>query len=276
MQARNQLAAAYALFIVAAIATAQPQQAPRLHPERSLQTQKAVKQTAQGARSVQPTDPYGYSQRLSQRPSAEDAMRHAVNPCNRDYGGLLYGWQDIAVQNTIANWVWWGSVIAVLCLLAALGYIWWYTELWEVRQECFVRAAAVLIGQRNTAYQSARLAINKHNALVERCDSLFVELNEAKRAQQAAEAIDDGRDSAQPLFPADAGDAAPIIEPDAPVVEVLDGTPRREPIVKVNGSDYVRAEDYRRRVRAFETKLRNQRATIQQLKDRLSQFEGTL
>jgi hypothetical protein len=201
-------------------------------------------------------------------------MRHAVNPCNRDYGGLLYGWQDIAVQNTMANWVWWGSVIAVLCLLAALGYIWWYTELWEVRQECFVLAAAVLIGQRNTAYQSARLAINKHNALVERNDRLFVELNEAKRTQQAAEAIDDGRDSAQPLFAA--GDAAPIIELDAPVVEVPDGTPRREPIVKVNGSNYVREEDHLRRVLAFETKLRNQRATIQQLKDRLSQFEGTL
>jgi len=44
----------------------------------------------------------------------------------------------------------------------------------------------------------------------------------------------------------------------------------------VNGSDYVRAEDYRRRVLAFETKLRNQRATMQQLKDRLSQFEGPL
>ena len=203
-------------------------------------------------------------------------MRHAVNPCNRDYGGLLYGWQDIAVQNTMANWVWWGSVIAVLCLLAALGYIWWYTELWEVRQECFVLAAAVLIGQRNTAYQSARLAINKHNALVERNDRLFVELNEAKRTQQAAEAIDDGRDSAQPLFAAGAGDAAPIIELDAPVVEVPDGTPRREPIVKVNGSNYVREEDHLRRVLAFETKLRNQRATIQQLKDRLSQFEGTL
>ena len=203
-------------------------------------------------------------------------MQHAVNPSKRDYGGLLYGWQDTAVQYTIANWVWWCSVIAVLCLLAALGYIWWYTELWEVRQECFVRAAAVLIGQRNTAYQSARFAINKHNALVERYDRLFVKVNEAERSQQVAEQIENGRQSAQPLFPTDAGDAAPAIEPDAPVVEAQDGTPRGEPIVKVNGSDYVRAEDHLRRVHAFETKLRNQRATIQQLKDRLSQFEGAL
>jgi len=203
-------------------------------------------------------------------------MQHAVNPSKRDYGGLLYGWQDTAVQYTIANWIWWCSVIAVLCLLAALGYIWWYTELWEVRQECFVRAAAVLIGQRNTAYQSARFAINKHNALVERYDLLFVKVNEAERSKQVAEQIENGRQSAQPLFPADAGDAAPAIEPDAPVVEAQDGTPRGEPIVKVNGSDYVRAEDHLRRVHAFETKLRNQRATIQQLKDRLSQFEGAL
>ena len=203
-------------------------------------------------------------------------MRHAVNPGNRDYGGLLYGWQDAVVQNTIANWVWWCSVIAVLCFLSALGYIWWYTELWEVRQECFVGAAAVLIGQRNTAYQSARFAINKHNALVERYDHLFIELNEAQQTQKAADAIEDGRQSAQPLFPADASDAATAVEPDAPDVEVQDGTPRGEPIVRVNGFDYVRAEDYRRRVLAFETKLRNQRATMQQLKDRLSQFEGPL
>ena len=203
-------------------------------------------------------------------------MRHAVNPCKRDYGGLLYGWQDTAVQYTMANWVWWGSVIAVLCLLAALGYIWWYTELWEVRQECFVRAAAVLIGQRNTAYQSARLAINKHNALVERIRPLVCRSQRGRTKPASGRADRDGRHSAQPLFPADAGDAAPIIEPDAPVVEAQDGTPRREPIVKVNGSDYVRAEDHLRRVHAFETKLRNQRATIQQLKDRLSQFEGTL
>ena len=203
-------------------------------------------------------------------------MRHAVNPCNRDYGGLLYGWQDAVVQNTIANWVWWCSVIAVLCFLSALGYIWWYTELWEVRQECFVGAAAVLIGQRNTAYQSARFAINKHNALVERYDHLFIELNEALQKRKEADAIEDGRQSVQQLFPADASDAAPAVEPDATAGEVQDGTPRGEPIVRMNGSDYVRAEDYRRRVLAFETKLRNQRATMQQLKDRFSQFEGPL
>lgn len=272
MQVHKQLATVSALCLVAIVATAQTQQVPSPHPGRRLQAQL----TQQVAPPAQPTDPSGNSQRLSQGPSVEDAMRNAVNPSKRDYGGLLYGWQDTAVQYTIANWVWWCSVIAVLCLLAALGYIWWYTELWEVRQECFVRAAAVLIGQRNTAYQSARFAINKHNALVERYDRLFVKVNEAERSQQVAEQIENGRQSAQPLFPADAGDAAPAIEPDAPVVEAQDGTPRGEPIVKVNGSDYVRAEDHLRRVHAFETKLRNQRATIQQLKDRLSQFEGTL
>ena len=272
MQVHKQLATVSALCLVAIVATAQTQQVPSPHPGRRLQAQP----TQQVAPPAQPTDPSGNSQWLSQGPSVEDAMRHAVNPSKRDYGGLLYGWQDTAVQYTIANWVWWCSVIAVLCLLAALGYIWWYTELWEVRQECFVRAAAVLIGQRNTAYQSARFAINKHNALVERYDRLFVKVNEAERSQQVAEQIENGRQSAQPLFPADPGDAAPAIEPDAPVVEAQDGTPRGEPIVRVNGSDYVRAEDHLRRVHAFETKLRNQRATIQQLKDRLSQFEGAL
>jgi hypothetical protein len=260
--------------MVAAIATAQPQQTPRPHPPRSLQTQQAVQQTGQLTHPVQPTDPSGYSQRLSQTPSIEDAMRHAVNPCDRDYGRILYGWQDTAVQYTIANWVWWFGVIAVLCLLAALGYIWWYTELWQARQDCFVRAAAVLIGQRNTAYQSARFAINKHNALVERFDRLFIELNEAKRARQAAEAIETSRDLPQPLFPDDR-DAEPAIETTAPVVEALGGTLKADQIFKVNDVEYVRLEDYKRRIRSFENTIKNLRATKQQQADRLAQFEGT-
>jgi len=72
----------------------------------------------------------------------------------------------------------------VLCLLAALGYIWWYTDLWEVRQECFVRAAAVLIDQRDKAYQDARFAINKHNELVEVYDRLCIEFNEEEERRQ--------------------------------------------------------------------------------------------
>jgi hypothetical protein len=179
------------------------------------------------------------------------------------------------VQYKIATWVWWSSVIAVLCLLAALGYIWWYTNLWEVRQECFERAAAVLIDQRDKAYQSARFAINKHNELVEKYDRLCEEVDEAIQRQQAAEALSEGRKSAQSLVSDDAGNATAVVEASAPAVAVQGDTLRADQVVEVNGVEYIKEEDSRRIMRSFEVKINNQRATIHQLADRLAQFEGT-
>jgi hypothetical protein len=260
-----------ALVALAVVAAAQTQQVPRRDPDRSLHPQ----QTEQGAHSAQPPDPSGYSQRLSQRPSVEDTTRRAVNQCNPESGGLLYAWQDPAVQYKIATWVWWSSVIVVLCLLAALGYIWWYTNLWEVRQECFERAAAVLIDQRDKAYQSARFAINKHNELVEKYDRLCEEVDEAIQRQQAAEALSEGRKSAQSLVSDDAGNATAVVEASAPAVAVQGDTLRADQVVEVNGVEYIKEEDSRRIMRSFEVKINNQRATIHQLADRLAQFEGT-
>ena len=260
-----------ALVALAVVATAQTQQVPRRDPGRSLHPQ----QTEQGAHPAQATDLSVYSQRLSQRPPVEDTTRYAVNQCNPDSGSLLYAWQDPAVQYKIATWVWWSSVIAVLCLLAALGYIWWYTNLWEVRQECFERAAAVLIDQRDKAYQSARFAINKHNELVEEYDRLCEEVDEEEERQQAAEALRDGKKSAQSLVSDDAADATPTVEANIPVVEVEGDTFMGDQVVEVNGVEYVKEEDYRRRMCSFENKVRNQRAAIHQLTDRLAQFEGT-
>ena len=259
-----------ALVALAAVATAQTQQVPPRDPGSSLHPQ-----TEQGAHPAQATDSFGYSQWLNHKPFVEDTTRRAVNQCNPDSGSLLYAWQDPAVQYKIATWVWWSSVIAVLCLLAALGYIWWYTNLWEVRQECFERAAAVLIDQRDKAYQSARFAINKHNELVEEYDRLCEEVGEEEERQQAAEALRDGKKSAQSLVSDDAGDTTPTVEANIPVVEVEGDTFMGDQVVEVNGVEYVKEEDYRRRMCSFENKVRNQRAAIHQLTDRLAQFEGT-
>jgi hypothetical protein len=261
----------FALVALAVVATAQTQQVPRPDQGRSLHAQ----QTVQGARPMQPTDPSGYSQRLSQRPSVQDAMRRAVNLCNPDPGGLLYACQNPAVQYKIATAVWWSGVISVLCLLAALGYIWWYTDLWEVRQECFVRAAAVLIDQRDKAYQYARFAINKHNELVEVYDRLCIEFNEEEERRQEALAVYDSKESTQSLLPNDAGDATPVVETNAPVVEVQGRTCMGDQVFEINGVECVRAEDSLRRMRSLGDKVRNQRATIHQLADRLAEFEGT-
>jgi hypothetical protein len=160
-------------------------------------------------------------------------------------------------------------------LLAALGYIWWYTNLWEVRQECFVRAAAVLIDQRDKAYQYARFAINKHNELVEEYDRLCIEFNEEEERRQEALAVYDSKESTQSLLPNDAGDATPVVEANAQVVEVQGRTCMGDQVFEIDGVECVKAEDYLRRMRSLGDKVRNQRATIHQLADRLAEFEGT-
>jgi hypothetical protein len=100
-------------------------------------------------------------------------------------------------------------------------------------------------------------------------------LAEARRRQQVADHIEAGRESSQPLFPVDGDDVASIGESGVSVVEVQSATPRGEQIVKFNGAEFVPVEAHRRRVHAFETKIKAQRTAIQQLKDRLSQIEGT-
>jgi hypothetical protein len=99
-------------------------------------------------------------------------MKETVNPTNRDYGLIFNGWQDTMVRYTIESFIWWASVVSLTLLIAGGVFFWWYVEMWGKRQACFERAAAVLIGQRNTAIEHARSAILKHNVLVDILDQL--------------------------------------------------------------------------------------------------------
>jgi hypothetical protein len=101
------------------------QQVARPHPGHSAASQgRTPQQQSRGMKPApqmaQPTDPNKFSQNL-QHASFEEGMRKMVNPCNRDYGKIFDGWQDVTVQYTIQNIVWWGCVLAVLGLLSGLG-----------------------------------------------------------------------------------------------------------------------------------------------------------
>jgi hypothetical protein len=110
---------------------------------------------------------------------------------------------------------------------------------------------------------------------VEKYDRLCEEVDEAIQRQQAAEALSEGRKSAQSLVSDDAGNATAVVEASAPAVAVQGDTLRADQVVEVNGVEYIKEEDSRRIMRSFEVKINNQRATIHQLADRLAQFEGT-
>jgi hypothetical protein len=56
------------------------------------------------------------------KPTKQEAMQQKVNADHRDYGAIFNGWQDVAVQNTIANCVWWFGVVSMLMLIAGALY----------------------------------------------------------------------------------------------------------------------------------------------------------
>lgn len=257
-----------------------PEQASRPHPGHSATAQNRVqsREVQSAPAGAQPTDPNKF-QRSMAHASFEESMRKAVNPCNRDYGMIFNGWQDVTVQYTLKSVVWWGGVFAFVALLCALGYIWWITETWEARQECFARAAAVLIGQRNTAYKRARFAIEKHNLLADRFDALGAASDERQHLEDVREEIEAGRNSStgKTLF----GEKTPkvgAVLPQGAAPELLEIAEMGDPTVTAQGErvyvsggvQYIAHEDHKRRVRALEQKITTLRTSNTQFKQRLA------
>jgi len=205
--------------------------------------------------------------------SMQDAMRQKVNPANRNYGAIFNGWQDTIVQYTIANSIWWFGVVSILLLVSGALYHWWYVDLWAKRQECFVHAAAVLIGQRNTALDRARFAIQKHNELVAKYDLL----NDATAS--AAELVA-GIDGAVGVGQAPSLDgveeAAIILDSGTQSTAIVEkqSTPGEASVYKIGEDLYIKKEDHVRQMEAEQQVSRRIRVKNQQLQDNLFQYEG--
>lgn len=134
-----------------------------------------------------PSNPFANSN--ENRPSITEEMRSRVNPSGTDYGTIFDGWQSVVVQNTIYNWIFWVG-LASLCMFAGLAvYTFLNREVSAIKEECFTRAAAVLIGQRNTAYLIAQDAVDKYNKLVDEFDTLARKTEQQKAELGATSAI---------------------------------------------------------------------------------------
>lgn len=225
----------------------------------------------------EPTDPDAYARNIRHMPSWEEAMRNKVNPCGIDYGKIFSGWQDVVVENTISSLVWWCAFLSILGLAGAFAYIWFLKAKERNMLDCFARAARILIGQRTTAYQSAQSAIQKHNSLVERYDTLYLAqsqipeiapLPEAVAAQAAAVAAPAKQQEAE------GGVTELQLEDGAEMEESF--TAAGERVFSIKGVRYIEYEHHQRKVRALETKINSQRTTINQLKEKKTNLEATL
>jgi hypothetical protein len=264
---------------------AAPSQLDRTVPPAVRQTQAPAPSQFRGHR--EPTNPDNYGRNTASEglvDKANNGMRNAVNPSDRDYGQLFSSLQQAIVDNVFTTAVWWGAVVTFILLVLAGGYIVILKDKEEVVRECFVRAAKILIGQRETAYKYAQEAAAKHNDMVERYDTLFVQ----SRAPEAGQFRPDEQTKALPS-------AAPVQQPvvqsapkptvqevnmdDAEIEE--DFTPAGERVISIKGVRYIEYDQHQRRVKSLQDKINNLRTNINQLKDakrqltlKLESFEG--
>jgi hypothetical protein len=144
--------------------------------------------------------------------------------------------------------------------------------MWGKRQACFERAAAVLIGQRNTAIEHARFAILKHNVLVDILDQLQADNAGADQAdapgvlvadQAAAAAQEDG----------EATDSMVVVLEDAGSVEkqVIPG--EAAAIYKIGTEEFIKKEDAARQLAAEKQRSTRLSAKVKQQQDLLFKYE---
>lgn len=233
----------------------------------------------------EPTNPFA-----SHRPTGAlmtEGMREAVNPCNRDFGGILDNIQSDFDRDVVRNSVtWWGQTATWLFFLLGLVAFWLWNR-GNMQQARFTRAAAGLVGDRNAAYDIARNAVQEYNKMVDRYDDL-----KRTRGVPAAHELqlpviqpEPQADKNEPLY----APATPPIDPEpAPATgetqrpdddeadQPSGGGAQLEPVITASGVKYIEYAFYLRRVKALQKKGTSQTTTINQLRQRVTELEEKL
>jgi hypothetical protein len=212
-------------------------------------------------------------------------MRRAVNPCNTDYGQVFARLQDDVVQNTIQSWVWWAGLLSIIGLLVSLFYIYFLIEREDILRECFARAAAILIGQRNTAYEKAREAIGRHNALVLRHNDLLGGTANVASGQNLP-LVSPNNQVEREILPGDSpvimakttsnreDESVEVAEDEVEVIEDKSGVPMAFKVICYKEEEYVSKKDRDRQVLSLERKIDSLRNENRRLKDVVATYEG--
>ena len=252
----------------------------------------SVAQTAPAPLAAAPREtPYASSPAATeQTPTIEETMRRTVNPHNIDYGRVVDIWTVATVQATFKNIVWWVAVLAICGLLLAVIALWWTRMEWAMRQECFSRAASVVIGQRNAAFQRLREVVMLHNDLAERIDS-FGDAREGYSQQlRPDDSILEGIEAVPEVAPSPVPAVVPApvstesLKPESAdqgqnqlTLIPLDGemsepirTAQGEKVYVCSGKHFVSYDDHLHQVRALERKVQSQRTTANRFREEAS------
>jgi hypothetical protein len=219
---------------------------------------------------AQPTDPN------LQRRSPEIAMKESVNPTNRNYGLIFTGWQDTMVRYTIESLIWWAAVIAFLLLIGGGLFFWWYSEMWTKRQACFENAAAILIGQRNTAMNFARYVVEKHNEIVDRLDQFHADHDgddlQSGAVLGGAPVADNAELTGNEVREAKA--EVVVLDEDAASVETQAVPGESATVYKIKGEEFVKKDVADRQLVAEKQRSTRLSSKNKQLQDQLFRYES--
>jgi hypothetical protein len=233
------------------------------------------------------------------------SLREQINPCNTNYGIIMDGWQDVVLQTTLKSVEWWLSVVLFIAL-AAVGFDDLYRK---QRAKDMLEATAgmghVLLNDRNYCLRRANDSIDLNNKLILQGDTLAKEADARSQAEShlairtmAIQAAENG-----PILEAENPPAVPTagnhLALDGAFTELGDdiqgeqtvaasgiddaeqsaaGNTKEAEDVKYStlehgGKKYKVPTSVRLLVQAQDRKIENQRVKINQLEERLRQYE---
>lgn len=233
------------------------------------------------------------------------SLREQINPCNRNYGVVMDGWHDAILLTTIRSAEWWLSVILLISLVA-VGFDDVFRK-WRAKdmREATAGVALHLLNDRSYCLRRANDAIYRHNKLILQGDTLAQEAGVRSQAEtnlairsMAIRAAESGPVPEAETFPAvpetgthlvldgafsEVGDGIQGEQTDAAgVIDDAEQSAAGDTEVAENvkhstlehgGKKYKVPTPVRLLVQALQRKIENQRIKINQLEERLRQYE---
>ena len=233
------------------------------------------------------------------------SLKEQINPCNRNYGIVMDGWHDAGLLYTVKSLEWWLAFILFIALVG-VGFDDLHRKMRaKDMREAAAGAFSYLLNERNYCWNKANDAIYRHNQLILKGDALAREADargqvetQTVRQSMASPTADHGAAlevEHAPTVPTPTSQVAPLVSSSEPEDEiqgdqsVIDG--EDDDARQVDSSDEVSADAARLvafdlggkkikipiqahlLINSLRRKVENQRMKINQMEERLSQYE---
>jgi hypothetical protein len=253
-------------------------------------------------------DPLAGRHRYQGKGGFWDGVLRDLNPCGKNLGFALDGWQDLGLEVTIKSYQCWLAAVLFAALAGVSVDDFFRARRAENARVAFAAAALVMMNDCGRAIDERNDAVYRHNVLVEKIDRAALELQDQTRTEihmaarsaaiQAAEVNANDSINASPKKPEAPNEAlvsplaAPVAAHVAPITEAqtgpkdagndaetgTSGPTEDDPnaqitTLEMGGKKYKVPLAVRLAFQAKERQVQSQRIRINQLEERLRQYE---